>query len=105
MNVAGISYYKLFLLLEQYHFDILCLQETWLAKEAIKPNIPGFNLIEERRDKGHRGGIAVYVRTQLHIEVTKANEYAIYTRIMLPDSMRFNLVTTYIPPATSLVRR
>jgi hypothetical protein len=39
------------------------------------------------------------------MEHTQSNEYAIYTRLVLPDSSRLNLITAYLPPATSLVKR
>ena len=31
VNMAGLSYFKLFLVLERLDCDILCLQETWLS--------------------------------------------------------------------------
>jgi hypothetical protein len=32
MNVRGLSYLKLLLIMDQNDFDILCLQETWIAE-------------------------------------------------------------------------
>jgi hypothetical protein len=38
------------------------MQETWLAEQAHTPNLEGYYLIEQRRDKGTRGGIAMYIK-------------------------------------------
>jgi exonuclease III len=43
LNVAGVSAFKLFLLLEQVSADIICLQETWLAFGTDVLPIPGYN--------------------------------------------------------------
>ena len=37
MNVRGLSYLKLLVLMDQTDFDILCLQETWIADQADPP--------------------------------------------------------------------
>ncbi len=42
VNMAGFSLFKLFLLLEQYALDVLCVQEMWLPPSAIAPSIPNF---------------------------------------------------------------
>ena len=37
MNVRGLSYLKLLVLMDHNDFDILCLQETWIADQADPP--------------------------------------------------------------------
>jgi hypothetical protein len=37
MNVRGLTYLKLVAILEQDDFDVLCLQETWMAEPADPP--------------------------------------------------------------------
>ncbi len=46
MNVRGLTYLKLVAILEQDDFDVLCLQETWLAKHADPPLLKGYKLLE-----------------------------------------------------------
>ncbi len=86
INVRGLSYLKLLLILDQAEFDILCLQETWVAAQAEPPIIKGYKIIEQRRPTGVRGGLATYVRNSLHIEATSGNEYCLFTKIRLPNS-------------------
>jgi exonuclease III len=52
----------MYVILAQIEVDILCVQETWIAPAAIAPQITGYNLVEERRTKGTRGGIAMYIK-------------------------------------------
>jgi hypothetical protein len=33
------------------------------------------------------------------------NEYCLYTKIILPNSQRVNIVNVYLPPTSSLARR
>ena len=75
--MAGVSYLKVFLLLETHQFDVLCLQETWLTGTASDGlDIPGYNTLEQRRTTGKRGVIALLVRKSLKILQSSGNEYA-----------------------------
>jgi exonuclease III len=76
--------------------DIICLQETWLASDTITPTVEGYQLLEQRRQKGTRGGIATYIKNNLNIEQTTGNEYALHTKITLPNSQRINVVNIYL---------
>ena len=68
MNITGLSYFKLFLLLKVHKFDIVCLQETWLTHATTAEfDVPGYTQLEYRREKGKRGGIAIFVRKSLPI--------------------------------------
>ena len=64
--------------------------------------LDGYNIIEERRKTGNRGGIPIYIKKQLTIEQTLGNEYWLYVKLMLPNSQRINIVNIYLPPAQSL---
>ena len=47
INMAGMSYFKTYFLLEKYNFDVLCVQETWLT--GVQPELfefPGYALLE-----------------------------------------------------------
>jgi exonuclease III len=46
MNVRGLTYLKLVAILEQDDFDVLCLQETWMAEPADPPIVKGYKLLE-----------------------------------------------------------
>ena len=70
INVRGLSYLKLLLIMDQANFDVLCLQETWIADAADPPQLKGYKLYEQRRPTGARGGLATYVRNALHVETT-----------------------------------
>ena len=72
--------------MDQAEFDILCLQETWVAAQADPPLLKGYKLVEKRRPTGVRGGLATYVRNSLHIDATSGNEYCLFTKIRLPNS-------------------
>jgi exonuclease III len=76
INIAGISNIKIFMLLEVHTLDILCIQETWLTSSTVTLDIPGYQVYEERRQTGKRGGIAMLVRKGIKIIRYIGNEYA-----------------------------
>jgi exonuclease III len=80
----------------------LCVQETWIAEDALAPTLDGYTVVEKRRAGSTRGGLATYIRKPIKIESSNANEYGIHTKITLPNSTRINIVNIYIPPTTSL---
>jgi exonuclease III len=69
----GFSLFKTFLLIIKHNLDIICVQEMWLPQSNIEPKIPGYNLIEQRRTKGKRGGIGIFIRKQFDIVKTTGN--------------------------------
>lgn len=75
LNVAGVSAFKLFMMLEKVRADVLCLQETWLAHGADVLPVPGYHWYEQRRS-GRRGGIAILVREGLCVHRVVGTEYA-----------------------------
>ena len=46
VNVAGVTVFKLFMLLEHLTADIICLQETWLQHGVDLLPVPGFKWYE-----------------------------------------------------------
>ena len=67
-NVRGLNEEKLEMLHSRLDWDVLCLQETWLDPGARPLACPGYQVVEERRQTGPQGGIAVLVRAGLNIE-------------------------------------
>lgn len=74
--MEGFSFFKLYLVLVKYNLDVVCVQEMWLSEKASSPNIPGYRVFEHRREKGSRGGIAIFVRKELTVFRDCSNEYA-----------------------------
>jgi exonuclease III len=72
----GFSLFKAFLLIVKHQLDVICIQETWLPPAKIIPQIPGYNIIEQRRERGKRGGIAILIRKSLNIVKTTGNQHA-----------------------------
>ena len=77
---------------------MLCLQETWIAEGAAPLTLEGFTLIESRGAGSKRGGVATYIRKPLKIEHTQCNEYGIFTKLLLPNSTRINIINIYLSP-------
>ena len=105
VNIRGLTFLKLFLLLEQEEVDVLCVQETWIAEGTPAPTMPGYQVVEQRRQTGAHGGLATYYRTSLKLESTTGNEYGLLTKLILPTSQRVNIMNVYMPPTSSLLRR
>jgi exonuclease III len=76
-----------------------------MAAGATAPAIPGYLLVEQRRQIGAHGGLATYYRQTLQLESTNGNEYGLYTKLIMPTSERINVVNIYVPPTSSLARR
>jgi exonuclease III len=75
INIAGISLLKVYMLTELHVLDVLCIQETWLATSTVKLDIPGYQVFEERRASGKRGGIAMLIRKGIKVIKYTGNEY------------------------------
>ncbi len=76
INIAEICLFKLYMILQTHTLDVLCVQETWLKPSTVKLDIPGYQVFEQRRDKGNRGGIAIIVKKGIKIVKYMGNEYA-----------------------------
>ena len=99
VNIAGVSYFKVLLLLDLHALDVLCLQETWLVGQNKQElDIPGYTTLEQRREKGKRGGIAILVRNSLKVLQYTGNEYAQQVVLGLPDGQRAAITNVYLPP-------
>ncbi len=97
--------FKLFLLLEMHAIDILCVQETWLPPSNVSLQVPGYNVYEQRRASGTRGGIATLVRKGVKVIKACGNEFAQAVQIQLPTSATYWVCNTYLPPMQNLARR
>jgi exonuclease III len=64
------------MILQTHTLDVLCVQETWLKPSTVKLDIPGYQVFEQRRNKGNRGGIAIIVKKGIKIVKYMGNEYA-----------------------------
>ena len=105
VNNRGLTFLKLFLLLEQEEVDVLCVQKTWITEGSTAPAMPGYHVVEQRCQTGTHGGLATYYRQSLWLDYTTGNEYGLYTRLVLPTSQRINVRNVYLPPTSSLKRR
>ncbi len=83
IKVAGVSAFKLFVLLEKISADVICLQETWLRVGTDVLPVPGYRWYEQRRT-GNRGGIAILVREGLAVHRVVGNEYAQFIELRPP---------------------
>lgn len=84
---------------------MICLQETWLPTGGTFPDIPGYTVLEHRRPKGKRGGIALLVKKGLNWTLVHTCEYAQVLKLGLPDHQEAFVVNTYLPPVASLSRK
>ena len=69
------------------------------------PDIPGYNVFEQRRAKGKRGGFATLVKKGLNVTRVVANDYALLTELLLPGGDRVAVVNVYMPPIASIKRK
>ncbi len=78
--------------------DVLCLQETWLTKSAVTLDIPGYQVFEQRRDKGRRGGMAILVRNGIQVTKYIGNEYSQGVCIQVHGGEKYGSETFICPP-------
>jgi exonuclease III len=102
VNIAGVSLYKLYMLLETHTLDILCLQETWMSQSTVKLDIPGYQVYEERRAKGGRGGIAMIIRKGIKVIQYIGNEYAQGICIQTLGGDTAWIGNVYLPPVQNM---
>jgi hypothetical protein len=69
-----------------------------MAQCSVKLDIPGYQVYEERRDKGHRGGIAIIIRKGIKILKYIGNEYAQGVCIQLQGGETAWVGNVYLPP-------
>jgi exonuclease III len=93
------------MLLETHTLDILCLQETWMQQSIVKLDIPGYQVYEERRAKGNRGGIALIIRKGIKILKYIGNEYAQGICIQIPGGETAWVGNVYLPPVQNMQKR
>jgi exonuclease III len=84
---------------------VLCIQETWLQRSSVKLDIPGYQVYEERRAKGIRGGIALLVRKGIKVIKYVGNEYAQGVEIQVQGGDTVWVGNVYLPPTESMLKR
>jgi hypothetical protein len=104
VNCAGISAFKLIMLLECHRADVVCLQETWMRQGADELSLPGYRWFEQRRS-GRRGGIAILVKEGLHVSRVVGNEYAQLVELRTHGGAMCTVANVYLPPNNNLGRR
>ena len=90
------------MLLGMHTLDVLCLQETWLMKSAVKLDIPGYQVFEQRRETGKRGGIAILVRNGIQVLRYLGNEYTQGVCIQVHGGEKIWIGNVYMPPVQNL---
>ena len=105
INIAGISLFKLYMILQTHTLDVLCVQETWLKPSTVKFDIPGYQVFEQRQNKGNRGGIAIIVRKGIKFFKYNGNEYAQGICTDVQGGEKVWIGNVYMPPAPNLQRR
>jgi exonuclease III len=84
---------------------VLCVQETWLAASAIQFTVPGYQVYEQRRATGTRGGLAIIVRKGLRVVQHVGNDIAQAIQVQLPGGPMQWFGNVYLPPAGALAKR
>ncbi len=101
-NVAGISLLKVYMILGTHTLDVLCLQETWLTKSAVTLDIPGYQVFEQRRGTGKRGGIAIIVRNGIKVIRHIGNEFSQGVCLQVHGGEKLWVGNVYMPPTQNL---
>ncbi len=76
-----------------------------MGNNTPPPAIPGYQVFEQRRAQGKRGGIMMLVRNSLQVAALTGNEYAQQVQQRLPDGSRATINNVYLPPYDSLRKR
>jgi hypothetical protein len=71
----------------------------------VKLDIPGYQVYEERREKGRRGGIALLVKQGLKVLKYVGNEYAQGVGIQTQGGETVWVGNVYLPPTNSMPKR
>jgi hypothetical protein len=74
-------------------------------KSAVKLDIPGYQVFEQRRETGKRGGIAILVRNGIQVLRHVGNEYSQGICIQIHGGEKLWIGNIYMPPAQNLHKR
>ena len=55
--------------------DIIALCETWLTKDLLTPNIPGYDFIQKCRENKHGGGVALLISNHIRYKTLPDIQY------------------------------
>ena len=93
-------------IVDKNDFDIFCVSETWLH-EYIKDDeihIPGYNIYRRDRNTGAGGGVCIYVKEDIHVNLRTdlmfENIEAIWVEIRQGDT-QYLVSCIYRPPSAS----
>jgi exonuclease III len=84
---------------------VLCLQETWLTQSATTLDIPGYQVFEQRRSTGKRGGIAIIVRNGIQVIRHVGNEFSQGVCLQVHGGEKLWVGNVYMPPIQNLQKR
>ena len=71
----------------------------------MKLDIPGYQVHEERRTKGKRGGIAILIRKGIKVVRYMGNEYAQGVGIQVQGGDIIWVGNVYLPPTENMLKR
>jgi exonuclease III len=71
-------------------------------KSAVKLGIPGYQVFEQRREKGKRGGIAILVRNGIQVIRHIGNEYTQGVCIQVQGGEKIWIGNVYLPPIQNM---
>jgi hypothetical protein len=71
----------------------------------VKLDIPGYQVFEQRRNKGNRGGIAIIIKKGIKVNKYIGNEYAQGMCIDVQGGEKLWIGNIYMPPTPNLLRR
>ena len=93
-------------ILDKNNFDIFCVSETWLHKyiKNDEIRIPGYNVFRKDRTTGVGGGVCIYVKETMHVNMRAdlmfENIEAIWVEIRQGDT-KYLVSCIYRPPSAT----
>ena len=91
-------------------FEVICLQETWLndTHPIAHLNIEHYNLISKPCKASRHGGLAIYLKNDIHYEVINVHESpsniweGLFIKIHLSENTNLVLGNIYRPPKDNI---
>ena len=76
-----------------------------MTTSSVKLDIPGYQVFEQRREKGKRGGIAMIVKKGIKVLRYIGNEYTQGVCLQGQGGEKIWVGNVYLPPAPNLAKR
>jgi exonuclease III len=76
-----------------------------MTQSTVKLDIPGYQVYEERRAKGNRGGIAIIIRKGIKVLKYIGNEYAQGVCLQVQGGGKAWVGNIYLPPIQNMQKR